>query len=135
MKFLFWYFFNSNFNLFSKGNDSVVQKEEENRKKIADIINHGVPKPKESTSRKESQSDSGTASLENVNDDKDLDFQLDDEFSGDNIEKLFEKIYMENSSETGSQSEGDTSSSGGREIQQIIGCKQTYVERREKRSG
>lgn len=38
------------------------------------------------------------------------------------IDKLFDKIYLENSSETGSQSEGDTSSSGGREIQRIIGC-------------
>lgn len=31
-----------------------------------------------------------------------------------------EKMCEENSSETGSQSEGDTSSSGGREIQSII---------------
>lgn len=31
-----------------------------------------------------------------------------------------EKLCEENSSETGSQSEGDTSSSGGREIQSII---------------
>ncbi|XP_065211989.1 uncharacterized protein LOC135839744 isoform X2 [Planococcus citri] len=63
---------------------------------------------------------------------------VDTDISPNNdIDKLFDKIYLENSSETGSQSEGDTSSSGGREIQRIIGCSKqsSRIEKRDQTIG
>lgn len=155
MKFLFWWFFNANlFNnnlhFIPKGENKDSDRDaNSDGKNDVDILNAEISKV--TTHRKESQSDSGNASLENVNDDKLLEIKTEDDDKlldvkieddklleikteddsiNEDIELLFEKIYLENSSETGSQSEGDTSSSGGREIQRIIGNKY-HIEKRE----